>query len=502
MVRKKIDNTTKYVVTSIGYAVGGQLDLAQIQAQRAGKLRQDIWNKFGSLQAWGIDADNLYKEFQISNPPESYQLDFKQWQRTFNTVIDDIHMSQAAAISAVELKIYKVFKRPELLKDKKGNLTKKQIHLEEPNFRQELLNSLKSLKWMEYPLIHRWIRTAYHRGHTGVNNQICLGIGNGATIKRKSRNVVTITFSGNKEGKRYQKISIDFKVGRVTPKGNFKILFKESGKCEIHFSVIKNKSKAANTEQIGLDKGFTEGFYGSDNVAYAPNIGKIMTKAVEKRNSKNKARNKLYSIAKNKNKPHIHKCNLGKLKWNNLEKRKKSTLNRVIRTDVNKILDKFGVIITEDLSKPIKGKKYSNKQSRNLAEWCKGNLQKSLDELAVRRTSVVITLGASYTSQVDHRNGTLLGFRSGDQFFTFDGEVIQSDFNAANNIKFRLEDLEISKYTSFQEVHKILIKRTASFLLEMDLTLENAVEKGWLDPKHLSKSKRSKSKAESKCLVA
>ncbi len=35
------------------------------------------------------------------------------------------------------------------------------------------------------------------------------------------------------------------------------------------------------------------------------------------------------------------------------------------------------------------------------------------------------------------------------------------------------------------DVRKVLIKRTVSFLLQMDLTLDDAIEKGWFDPRHL-----------------
>jgi biotin operon repressor len=38
-------------------------------ARRLGKLRQDIWNKYGSLQAWGQKSDQLLKEFKKTNPP-------------------------------------------------------------------------------------------------------------------------------------------------------------------------------------------------------------------------------------------------------------------------------------------------------------------------------------------------------------------------------------------------------------------------------------------------
>ena len=136
MARKQIDRATEYAVTRIGYCVGGDVEKARVMARRAGRLRSDIWNKYGSLQCWGISHQKLYKEFQKTNPPSMYQLDQKQWQKTFERVINDIHACQDAAKTIVIRKIYRNF-RPEI--DKNG----KQI--KDTSFRGELIESLKTL---------------------------------------------------------------------------------------------------------------------------------------------------------------------------------------------------------------------------------------------------------------------------------------------------------------------------------------------------------------------
>lgn len=109
MARKKIDKETEYAVTRIGYCVGGDLEKARVMARRAGGLRSDIWNKYGSLSCWGISHQKLYKEFQKTNPAQLYGLDYKQWQKTFERVIDDIHATISAAKRDVIKKIYRTF---------------------------------------------------------------------------------------------------------------------------------------------------------------------------------------------------------------------------------------------------------------------------------------------------------------------------------------------------------------------------------------------------------
>jgi hypothetical protein len=85
MPRNRIDVTTEYAVTRVGYCIGGDVEKTRIMARRAGRLRSDIWNKYGSLQCWGISHQKLYKEFQKTNPPSMYRLDQKQWQKTFES---------------------------------------------------------------------------------------------------------------------------------------------------------------------------------------------------------------------------------------------------------------------------------------------------------------------------------------------------------------------------------------------------------------------------------
>ncbi|MGK7874294.1 MAG: transposase [Xenococcaceae cyanobacterium] len=475
IARKKIDKATEYVVTRIGYCVAGQVDKARALAHRLQPLRTDIWNKYGSLAAWGKKGEVLYKQFKQTNPPALYQLDYKNWERTFLTVIDDIHAVQAAAKTAVIRRIYRMFKPEETNPSS--------------SFRDELVSSLKDLTWMDYPLLHRWIRDAYHRGHSAVNNQICLTAKGGAKIRRVSRNCVEITFNGlllPGKKNRYEKVTLKFKVGRCSPTGNFRIIFDDvTGKIELHYPKKVKRSQLRGSGEIGLDKGYTEAFVDSKGKKYGEGIGQIMTRATENRHRRGKARNRLWQIAQKPGKEHIHHCNLGKKKWNQYEERKRRQLTTIIRTGTNQIFNQYSTAVVEDLSFHVKGKKRAKSLNRKLSEWCKKELQKAVEEISYRNNCQVVTENAAYTSQVDSRHGVLLGTRSGDSFFTFDGEVLQADRNAATNIEARKNDRDITRYMKAVDVRCVLVKRTASFLSRMDLTIDDAIEKGWFDPKHL-----------------
>ena len=84
---------------------------------------------------------------------------------------------------------------------------------------------------MKDPLLHRWIRQAYHRGHTYINNQICVGISNGAVVKRISRNVISVTIGGDLIGNhKYEKLTLLFKAGRIRAPVCFKLFLIISAK--------------------------------------------------------------------------------------------------------------------------------------------------------------------------------------------------------------------------------------------------------------------------------
>lgn len=140
----------------------------------------------------------------------------------------------------------------------------------------------------------------------------------------------------------------------------------------------------------------------------------------------------------------------------------------------------------------IQGKKKGKALNRKLSEWSKGELQKAIEEISIRKGAKIILINPAYTSQVDSSNGTLLGKRVGDQFFTYQGVVFQADKNAATNIKNRASDSEIARFMKKEEVHRILMLRTAKFLEQLGHTFESAISQGWLDKKHLCQGKASR----------
>ena len=73
-------------------------------------------------------------------------------------------------------------------------------------------------------------------------------------------------------------------------------------------------------------------------------------------------------------------------------------------------------------------------------------------------------MNAAYTSQMDSNTHLLAGSRVGDKFYCANGDVLQADFNAALNLLHRYSDKEITLYTPYREVRRILLARSPAQL--------------------------------------
>lgn len=463
-----------YTVTAIADAATNDLveiEKARAVAMRLGLLRKDLWSKFGGVQAWGEKSSDLVTSFSVSNPYKQYNTDFKCWANTTQQVIDDIQMTHAAMRTSVFRKIYRRYS--------------------DAAERKAQFKKLRTKEYLTDNVLHRWVRDSFGRGRTYVDNHIVLCHKNGAIFNRKNR-ITEVVFNGLplENSTRYEKITLKFKTGRVDLAGYGTVIFHDDGVMRLHYPVHKEKVDNDTCESLGVDKGYTEALYGTDGKIYGADIGKIMTVATEKRDAKMRIRHKLRSVFNKTNNINILKNNLGRLKLNNTTRVKKAHVTSIIRCGTNEIFKNYRTVIAEDLSVQIKNKRMSRKVNRKLSDWVKGEIQKALEEGAMRTYSTVVNVNAAYTSQEDAQSKTLLGVRKGDRFIRFNGEVIQADYNASHSINNRLNDKDITRYMKHGDVHKILIKRTACFLIENGLSVEDLYAKGLVAEKHYTAIKK------------
>lgn len=496
-----------------------------------GIARAISYNKYGSLLGWGIDWKSvmnlsLNSEFVSILDREVPQLDktrkVREW--AVNDTIKNIIASQEAAKVIIKSLIWKKYpmqlnqsKRIAWIEQNKKlvSSTIKSLNIpsgEEGAYERALANklfygTLREIAYIHYPKcdiekerdrllwlldvdptgdnwLHRQYRKHYIPGHTYKRNQIVYQ-GQGYTCTRINRHSVKLEVYGLNAKERIVLICRSRQIIR----GQIRLIRNEQNQLEIHSTRqrLYNSTATEPTETIGVDKGYTEGFYTSSGEKIADGIGKLMTAKTIRitQTNKNRYRIRCYALSLENTEisKHILQNNLGyKVKSKKL-KQEKATIQNFIRRDLRRVIKQPLIIFAEDLTSPIKSKKNSRISNRKLNQWMKGELQVSLEQIAKETGSIVKVVNPAYSSQTDSLTRTLLGLRKGDRFIRFTRDEIQADYNASKEIEFRGSDGDLSVGMKTQEVLEVLLGRTIRYLHSMGKTVQEALDLGWLLPK-------------------
>ena len=222
---------------------------------------------------------------------------------------------------------------------------------------------------------------------------------------------------------------------------------------------------------MGIDKGYTEAFMDSDGVAHGEAFGRVMNIYSDQVSMTGKSRNKLFALEKTHREAgriakadHIRFCNLGRIKMDARKARARKQLRTIAFQSAHTIVDKAAVVISEDLTSPFALNQAWRRYNRRMSAWAKGVLAEALDSVCTQRQADHRLVNAAYTSQVDSVTGLLEGKRVADKFYRANGDVLQADHNAALNVLRRYEDTEITRFTPYQEVRRILLARSPAQL--------------------------------------
>ena len=259
--------------------------------------------------------------------------------------------------------------------------------------------------------------------------------------------------------------------GHTPIKGNIRLIVKNQ-MIEVHYTAdLKAIKKLSNQSVLGIDLGYSEIMTDSDGKPYETDFGNTLTTASDALKIKMQRRHQLHGlqkkysaspiIEKRKKSKNILKNNLGQIKLKEKQRKLKATLDRKINTAFNQLSEKNpDVVISEDLTHQFsyhRGRTWN----RRLSSWTRGVLQERLVFKALTKGFSHQVVNPAYSSQecipcgyVDHRN------RQGDKFKCLHcGYVNHADWVAALNLKSRYFDREITRYTPYREVKRILLER-------------------------------------------
>lgn len=405
------------------------------QARRLGLIRSEVWRRFGSVNGVQM-SDRQIRDAWLAEG-KKFDVSANAWKETLRDAKADIAMTVEAAKDPVRRAICKC--------------------TNDEAERKRLYTLLKRNEWASDPYLSRLMRKHWSRGRNHTHNQIIVRSDNYTSFQRGGK--AWIQIPGLERGKR---VAIPLNT-TVEPSGTLRVILRD-GRVEVHYAVDVEQTADCGSKIVGVDKGYSEVLVDSEGEHHGTGLGELLRSESDYLKIKNQRRAKLRALAKNtkceRKRQNIERNNLGRKKLNKRAAKQNANIRDTAFKAAHAVVDKSSTIAAEDLTAPMAGKKYGKSMNRRLTSWTKGVIAESLETATKRRSATLVIVNPAYTSQMDSRNGLLLGKRSGDSFHCFDGAVLQADENAARNVRDRLYDSEIDRWTPYKKVKSILVERT------------------------------------------
>ena len=405
------------------------------QARRLGVIRSEVWQRYGSISGVKL-SDRKIRNAWLAEGGH-FNVSANAWKETLRDAKADIAMT----VEAAKVQARRAISR----------------HTSDEAERKRLYALLKRNEFDSDPYLSRIMRKYWNRGHNHTHNQIVVRSDNYTTFQQGGKAWVKVP--SLEKGNR---IAIPLNT-TVEPSGTLRLIMRD-GRVEVHYAIDIKKTNDCGDETIGLDKGYSEVFVDSQGEHHGVELGNLLRSESDYLKVRNQRRAKLRAVSKNtkndRKRQNITKHNLGRIKLTHRGCKQKANIRDVVFKATHAVVVKASTVAAEDLIAPMSGKKFGKNMNRRLTCWTKGVIAEALELVSQRRGASLVLINPAYTSQMDSRYGCLLGKRSGDSFYCFDGVVLQADENAARNVKARLYDREIVRWTSYQKVKSILLERT------------------------------------------
>jgi len=413
----------------------------------AGFMRADIWRRYGALGTHSTSSGDIRKGF--SSLYGHLHLDGTIRAETSKDVLNDILAYRAAAMEKVKTAISK--------------------RADSEQERKRLYGLLRRGEWLTDPFLHRQMRKHFRHGVCKTSNQFIVRSDKFTSAVADGRLVITIqiakkygdsiTLITTTTGKNVDLIGCNL---RIVVKGDV---------TEIHYAMDKPAGRPHGDATLGVDKGYTEAFADSDGGFHGLGFGAELRAFSDAAHKTGIARNRLHALEKKHRAAgrtakadRILKNNLGRKKIEARRAKTQRRLRNLAFKAAHTIVDKASSVGAEDLTSPIAKKQPWKGFNRRMGFWAKGVLAEALESVTIQRGACLVYVASAYTSQIDSQTGLLEGGRSGDRFYHVSGDVSQADTNAALNVKARMTDPDIGRYTPYREIKRILLSRSPAQL--------------------------------------
>ncbi|MFP3551115.1 transposase [Paraburkholderia sp. SIMBA_049] len=433
-------------ITRILHATPSSMPALRAVCKAITFVRADLWRRYGGLGTVGRNAVAIRKEVTAGGWYASLPVDGTIRAETTKDVVNDILTYKAAACAKVRQAIAK--------------------RTSDEAERKRLFTLLRKDQWLDDSYLHRMIRKYFRHGVSNCDNQFIVRSDRHESRVSDGRLVITIRIA--KQYGEPIELTTTSNGKNVNLTGcNLRVILKGDA-VEIHYATVKAGGRPCGSAEIGVDKGYSEAFTDSDGERHGEQFGAVLTAYGDQVSKTGKARNRLHALEKvhreagrTAKADRIKSNNLGRAKLKARRDRAQKRLRTIAYQAAHSVVDKAAVVGSEDLTFPIRGKVQWRNYNRRMSAWAKGVLAQALEEVCTQRGATHVVVNAAYTSQMDSFTGFLEGKRLGDKFHRINGDVLQADTNAARNVKARIHDQDINRYTPHVAVKQILLARSS-----------------------------------------
>ena len=257
--------------------------------------------------------------------------------------------------------------------------------------RKRLYTLLTRDRWTGDPLVERWMRRQWRRGHNHTSNQIIIRSDKVRTFTLTEGGEVWLSVPGLGPGAGV----VVPPATAVAPAGTLRVILR-GGRVEVHYQVedtaVRSARRGCGTGTVGVDKGYSEVLVDTDGEQHGPELGELLRRRCDTLKERDARRVTLRSIGnqaagrgRQGTAERIRRTNLGTLTKHRRQRRWEQRVRTVTYRAVNAVVDNATMVVAEDLSRTFTGRnKRGADTNRRWAAWTTGITAEALTNVSGR----------------------------------------------------------------------------------------------------------------------
>src|SRR4030081_3606146 len=245
------------------------------QARRLGRVRSWVWDRYGSITGVGLSDRRIRDAWMADGTATSFGVLANAWTETVRDAVADIRAHREAAKPKIRRRVGR--------------------RLVPEAERKRLYTLLTRDRWTGDPLVRRWMRGQWRRGHNHTSNQIIIGSDNVRTVTLTDGADVWLSVPGLTP-----RAGVAVPPATTAAPGGTLWVVLRGGRVEVHYQVedtaVRSAHRACGTGTVEVDKGYSEVLVDTDGDHHGPELGELLRRRCDTLKDRNARRATLRSI--------------------------------------------------------------------------------------------------------------------------------------------------------------------------------------------------------------